>query len=168
MEKLTSLSAKENSGEQLLEGMYRITVDINLSADDKIVLPALEELLKVSVLPKCEVEDYQIEKHLESSAFTTGDTIEITSEFTCEKSVYVDTNGNLVITDSPVSQCVESVGTYPISLPEGTIAEINSQSRNDVAEVLFSGLCVEVPELRKTAFLGILKLPSNILARYDK
>ena len=164
MEKLTGLSTKENSGEQLLGGLYRLTIDVSLSPDDKITLPDLEKRIE-SVAGK--VEDHYIERHVTAS-FNTGDVIEFTSEYVCEKPVYIDTSGNLVITDSPVMHSVEKVGTFSISLPKGTIAEINQQSVDGTAEVLFSGFSVEVSELSKEAFLGILKLPHNILIKFEE
>ncbi len=160
MNKLTRLTEKESAGEQPLDGTYRIVVDLNLSADKKVTVSDLEK--KVAELGG--VDDLYVERYTstDASPFNVGDTIELAAEFNCDKDVYMDTAGNLVISDK-VTDNVEKIGTFMVSLPEGTVAEINSRSSNGKVEVLFSGEAVHLEKLNRVAYLGILELPSSCL-----
>lgn len=161
MNKLTRLTEKESSGEQPLDGTYHVVVDLRLSADKKVTLADLEK--KVAELGS--VDTVYIEKYSSKveSPFNIGDTIELTAEFNCDKAVYMDTHGNLVISDKPVTEAVEKIGEFTISLPEGTIAEINSKGSNGSVEVLFTGETILLEDLNRVAYLGILELPANCL-----
>src|ERR1035437_1586381 len=105
MEKLNKLSAKEESGEQNLSGLFRITMDMNLT-DQQI------DVLKASFTAMGDIEDMTIERHAAESPFDIGDEIELTAEFTCDKSVYQDSYGNLVISDKPAEGSVETIGVF--------------------------------------------------------
>ncbi len=168
MEKLTGLSDKEKSGEQPLDGLYRVTIDIRFTPDDCMTADALEYVTKKASLLGKDIEDIYVEKHSVSATprLQIGDTIELAADYDCEKSVYLDTNGNLVITDTPVAQSVERIGSFPVSLPKGTVAEVNKQIGDNV-QILFTGSSVEIAELNKIAYLGILELPGCMLIRYN-
>lgn len=163
MNKLSRLTEKESSSEQNLDGVYHITVDLHVSADKKVTLSDLEK--KVAELGS--VEDIFVERFSSGgdSPFNIGDTIELHSEFSCDKAVYLDTSGNLVISDKPVTASVEKVGDFTIKLPKGTIAEVNSKSVRGTTEVLFTGEVIHLPELNREAYLGILELPSAYLIK---
>ena len=165
MDKLGRLTEKESSGEQALDGVYRLVVDLRVSADKKVTLQELEK--KVAELGG---EDLVIERYTSKvaaeSPFNVGDTIELTAEFTCDKSVYLDTSGNLVISDKPVTEAVEKVGEFTITLPAGTTAEVNSKlTKGASTEVLFSGEEILLDGLDRIAYLGILELPSLLLSK---
>lgn len=160
MTKLTRLTEKEDSGEQSLSGLYHITMDVHVDASKGHNINVLKELAKTLG----DVEDIYVEKYAEAaSPFNIGDTIELTTEFNCDKAVYVDTQGNLVISDKLVTEAVEKIGTFTISLPEGTIAEINSKGSEGTVEVLFTGETVYLEKLNRAAYLGILELPADCL-----
>jgi len=160
MEKLTSLSTKEASGEQELDGLYRVTVDLRVSADKKWNVETVKELVKTMG----DVEDVDIQKHLPTNSFRTGDVVELVSDYACEKDIFLDSQGNLVITDY-VSDNVEKVGTYAIVLSAGAVAEVNKTAINDKVELLFAGDSIIIND--KRAYLGIIELPSNIVIRYS-
>lgn len=165
MEKLTRLTARESSSEEALDGSYHITIDLNVAADKKVTL---EKLQKV-VSEVCDVEDFFIEKYSSRTSaafFNVGDTIELLEEVTCTKPVYIDASGSLVISDKPATE-VEKVGDFVISLEKGTIAEINTKPSGDTVEVLFAPEAMSIPELEKVAYIGVLELPLNILAKAD-
>lgn len=162
MKKLTKLTEKESTGEQPLDGLYHIVVDLNVSADKNVTLKDLEK--KVAELGG--VDDIYLERYVSTSTaspFSIGDTIELSTEFNCDKAVYLDTHGNLVISDKPVTESVEKVGMFSISLPEGTVAEINSKAADGMVEVLFSGEMVHLDKLNRVAYLGILEIPAEHL-----
>lgn len=163
--KLARLNEKESSSEQSLDGTYHVIVDLHLSADKKVTLTDLEK--KVAELGG--IEDIYVEKYSSGnnadSPFNIGDTIELTAEFNCDKAVYLDTSGNLVISDRPVTGSVEKVGDFTISLPKGTIAEVNNKSANGKIEILFTGESIHLSELDREAYLGILELPSECLMK---
>lgn len=161
MEKLDKLSAKEQSGEQSLSGLYRITADVYISADKDHNVEVLKELAKVMG----DIEDITIEKHASESPFNIGDEIELTAEFTCDKSVYQDSCGNLVISDKPVEGSVEKIGVFRVSLPAGTVAEVNKKSVDGSIEVLFTGESIYLDDISRIAYLGILALPTHLLAK---
>jgi hypothetical protein len=160
--KLSRLTEKESSSEQSLEGVYHIVVDLNLSSDKKVTWADVEK--KVAELGN--VDDIYIERYSSKpvdSPFNIGDTIELIAEFNCDKTVYLDTHGNLVISDRPVTESVEKIGNFSICLPEGTTAEVNSKLDNGRVEVLFSGEMIHLDKLNRVAYLGILELPSEHL-----
>jgi len=158
MEKLNKLSAKEESGEQNLSGLYRVTMDVHVTDQN---VEALKELAK----KLGDINDMTIERHASESPFSIGDTIELTSEYTCDKSVYQDSCGNLFISDRPVEGSVEKIGVFRVSLPAGTFAEVNNKSTNGSTEVLFSGESIYLDDISRIAYLGILALPSALLAK---
>lgn len=158
--KLTRLSEKESSGEFSLDGTYHIVVDLHLSADKKITLTDLQK--KVEELGEAEIYVEKYAAKLESP-FNVGDTIELAAEFNCNKDVYLDVHGNLVVSDKVATSDLEKVGQCSITLPVGTIAEINSKGSNGVVEVLFTGETIHLAELGRVAYLGILEMPSNCL-----
>lgn len=159
MNKLSRLTERESSG-QTLEGTYRVVVDLYLSADKKLTLGELEK--KVAALGG---ENLSIEKYMMESPFNIGDEIELTAEFTCDKSVYQDSCGNLVISDKPVEGSVEKIGVFRVSLPAGTIAEVNKKSVDGSIEVLFTGESIYLDDISRVAYLGILALPTHLLAK---
>lgn len=162
MEKLNRLSGKEETGEQNLSGMYRITMDVNIAASKNWTV----NIVKEQIQSLGEVDDFLIEKHADdTSPFTVGESIELLTDFSCEKTAYLDTFGNLVISDKPVQESVERVGDFKISLVKGTIAEINSPSKNGQTEVLFTGESVLLDELGRVAYLGILEVPSDLIIK---
>ena len=166
MIKLSRLSDKESSGEQSLDGVYRVVVDLHLSSDKKVTLADIEQ--KVAELGIA--EDLLVERYSEkttTSAFNVGDTVELISEFNCSKSVYLDAGGNLVISDCPVVESVEKVGDFNISLPKNTFAEVNKRSSNGMVEILFTGETVELPELERVAYLGVLQMPCNLIVKSE-
>jgi len=162
MEKLAALTGKEASGEQSLSGLYRMTVDISISADKKCTLASIYNLVK----DLGEVDGLSVEKHLPSQAFAVGDTIQLTAAFSNEAPVYLDSYGNLFITDIPVAE-YECVGSFPIELPPGTVAEVNKNNEGENVEVLFTGDSIPVDDLNKAAYLGVLKIPAYVLAKYS-
>ena len=166
MEKLTELTVKESSGEQALNGTYRIVADVKVNSTQKLTIEDLNKQL-VSL----GASDYRIEKHCDNTSivFNTGDTVELVEDFNSLIPVYVDTSGNFVVTDNPVKQCVDKVGEYYICVPRGTVAEINKTASGDSAQVLFSGEMVEVDinGLARNAYLGIINLPCPSLSRYE-
>jgi len=164
MEKLSRLSDRESSGEQSLEGVYRVVVDLHLSSDKKVTLADIEK--KVAELGA--TEDLSVERYStrsSPSAFNVGDSIELIAEFNCTKSVYLDAGGNLVISDRPVVESVEKVGDFNISLPKNTFAEVNKRSADGMVEILFTGETVELAELERVAYLGVLAVPCNLIAK---
>lgn len=163
--KLQGLSSKESSGEQVLDGVYRIVMDVQVTADKKITLQELHK--KVAEMGS--VDDIVIEKYDPgaTSAFAVGDTVELTADYSCTKSVYLDTGGNLVISDKPVTANVEKVGDFSINLPKGTIAEVNKHAADNQAEILFTGESVELGDLNRVAYLGILELPCSLFIKAE-
>lgn len=163
MVKLTGLSAKEHSGEQPLKGVYHVVVDVKVESGKNITIKDVQK--KLSELG--EVEGFYVEKFdsVEEVAIDIGETIELTEDLSIEKPVYLDTKGNLVITDSPVARCVECVGNFAICLTKGTVAEVNKTAEDEM-EILFSGTTITVAGLNKEAYLGILKIPNSIISRY--
>lgn len=158
MEKLAKLSSKEESGEQNLSGLFRITMDVTLT-DQQV------NALKASLSTLGDIEDMTIERHAAESPFNIGDEIELTAEFTCDKSVYQDSCGNLTISDKPVEGSVEKIGVFRVSLPAGTIAEVNKKSVDGSIEVLFTGESIYLDDISRIAYLGILALPTHLLAK---
>jgi hypothetical protein len=158
MEKLAKLSSKEESGEQSLSGLFRITMDVTLT-DQQV------DVLKASLKALGDIEDMTIERHASESPFNIGDTVELTSEFTCDKSIYQDSHGNLVISDKPVTGSVEKIGEFRVSLPAGTTAEVNRKSINGSVEVLFTGESIYLDDISRIAYLGIMELPVSLLAK---
>jgi hypothetical protein len=165
MEKLTRLTAKESSSEAALDGAYHITIDLNVVADKQITLEKLQKMVSEAG----NIEDFYIEKYSKASNhfFNVGDMIELVEEVTCTKPIYLDTSGSLVISDRPVSESVEKVGDFVISLAKGTLAEINNKTAGENAEILFSAETIDIPELERVAYLGVLELPLNILAKAE-
>lgn len=166
MEKLQRLSSKESSGEQVLDGVYRIVMDVHVTADKKITLKDIEK----RVAEAGTIEDIVVEKYtprVTAPAFTVGDTVELTADYSCTKSVYLDTGGNLVISDKPVTANVEKVGDFSINLPAGTIAEVNKHASDNQAEILFTGESIELGELNRVAYLGILELPCSLFTKAE-
>jgi hypothetical protein len=158
MNKLSRLNEKESS--QILDGVYRLVVDLHVSADKKITLGGLEK-----ELAGLGGENLSIERYAAESPFNIGDEIELTAEFTCDKSVYQDSNGNLTISDKPVEGSVEKIGVFRVSLPAGTIAEVNKKSVDGSIEVLFTGESIYLDDISRIAYLGILALPTHLLAK---
>ena len=165
MEKLRRLTAKESSSEETLDGVYHITIDLNVAADKKVTLAQLQE----AVAKVGSVEDLYIERYVASShnLFNVGDMIELVEEVTCTKPVYLDTSGSLVISDKPVPDGVEKIGDFVINIVKGTLAEINIKPTGDNAELLFSAETINVPELERVAYLGVIDLPCNVLVKTD-
>jgi hypothetical protein len=161
MEKLAKLSSKEESGEQNLSGLFRITMDVHVTADKTGNVEVLKELAKVMG----DVEDITIERVASESPFSIGDEIELTSEYTCDKNVYQDSCGNLFISDKPTEGSVEKIGVFRVSLPAGTVAEVNKKSVDGSIEVLFTGESIYLDDISRIAYLGILALPTHLLAK---
>lgn len=160
--RLQKLAIKESSGEQPLDGVYHVVVDLHITADKKITLDDLQK----KVAEAGSVEDIYVEKYADNSdIFDVGDTIELVEDLNCEKTVYLDTSGSLVISDSPTVGCVEAVGEFPINLPKGIVAEINQKPSNGSVDILFSAETVELSDLGKVAYLGILKLPCSKISK---
>lgn len=158
MEKLAKLSSKEESGEQNLSGLFRITMDVTLT-DQQV------DVIKASLKGLGDIEDMTIERHASQSPFSIGDEIELTSEYTCDKNVYQDSCGNLFISDKPVEGSVEKIGVFRVSLPAGTVAEVNKKSVDGSIEVLFTGESIYLDDISRVAYLGILALPTHLLAK---
>lgn len=165
MNKLTKLTAKEESGEANLNGLYKVTINVYVSPDKQWNVNVIEKLAETMG----DVEDMQIEKYTPrtSALFNVGDTIVLSEDFRCEKTVYIDSKGNLIISDRPVESCVEKVGSFLINLPEGTVAEVNKKAENDSIEILFTGDAIEVSDLRREAYLGVLEIPCKSIVKYD-
>ena len=165
--KLIRLTAKESSGEQALDGVYHITIDLKVAGDRKITLDQLQQ----KVAEAGDVEDMFVEKYATkpstNNLFNTGDTIELLEELNCTKDVYLDTSGHLIISDRLGSESVEKVGEYSICLAKGTLAEVNNKPSNGNAEILFAAQAVEIPELNRIAYLGILELPCSSIAKAE-
>jgi len=161
MEKLNKLSAKEESGDQKLSGLFRVTMDVHIAADKACTVETLKEKARAMG----GVEDISIERYATESPFNIGDTIELSAEFTCDKSVYQDSQGNLFISDRPVFGSVEKIGEFRVSLPAGTLAEVNSKSNSGATEVLFAGDSIYLDDISRVAYLGILELPSGMLSK---
>lgn len=159
--KLARLTTKESSGEQSLDGIYRVVVDLRVTSSKAMTVQDLEKKLAEAGA----VEDLSIERYSEPSPFNVGDTVELVADLECTKSVYIDTFGNYVITDQPVAARVNKIGDYTVKLSKGTVAEINNKSTSRDTEVLFTGETVQVNDLGKTAFLGILELPFNLFVK---
>lgn len=164
MQKLSELSDKEKFSEMPLEGSYRIVLDLKVAGSKNITLSSLEE----SIGAVGDLENLSIEKYATDYDLEVGDVVEIVEAVRCEKAVFADSHGNLTISDNPVAGAIEPVGSYEFSLPEGTVAEVNRKTSDDSVEILFTGSEVEIPELQKIAYLGILTLPSNVLAKYKR
>lgn len=160
--KLIKLTTREQSGEQPLNGVYHVTIDLHATADKQITLEALQR--KVSEM--VEVEDLCIEKYADAETlFNVGDTIELVEDLKCEKTVYLDTSGSLVISDSPAVGCVEKVGEFSINLPRGIVAEINQKPTDGSVDILFSAEAINIEDLEKVAYLGILTLPCESISK---
>jgi hypothetical protein len=158
MNKLSRLNEKESS--QILDGVYRLVVDLHVSADKKITLEGLEK-----ELAGMGGENLSIERYAAESPFSIGDEIELTAEYTCDKNVYQDSCGNLFISDKPVEGSVEKIGVFRVSLPAGTVAEVNKKSVDGSIEVLFTGESIYLDDISRVAYLGILALPTHLLAK---
>ena len=160
--KLNKLSVKESSGEYPLHGTYRVTVDIQVAADKKVTL----EDLRKKVAEAGTVEDLYIEKYAESTPlFNIGDTIELVDDLSCKKAVYLETSGSLVISDSPVTECVEKVGDFTINLPRGIVAEVNNKPVNDSIDILFPAEAIVLEDLNRVAYLGVITLPCHTIVK---
>lgn len=164
MEKLTNLSADESSSNQPLGGVYHVVVDLKVKAGENVMLEDVQK--KISELGG--IEGFYIEKYeQEAESYKTGDSISLTADMTIEKPVYLDTSGNLVVTDKPVAQCVECVGHYNIHLPKGCVGEVNKEASDNMVEVLFTGAMIGIEGLAKQAYIGILTMPYGVLQKYD-
>lgn len=162
--KLSRLTTKESSGEQSLDGVYRVVVDLRLASGKNITVKDIEKKLSEAG----QIEDIVVERHEDvSSPFTVGDTVELAADLDCTKTVYLDTFGNYIISDRPVADRVEKVGDYAVHLSKGTVAEVNNKSTGRDTEVLFTGEMVSIDGLDKVAFLGILELPCNLFIKTD-
>ena len=166
MQKLSRLNDKESSGEQPLDGVYHVIVDLHVSSDKQITLADLEK--KVAELGG--VEDLHVERYTQrvvtaSSPFNVGDTIELIADFNCTKAVYLDVGGNLVISDRPVTESVEKVGDFHISLPKNTFAEVNRAAAGGMVEILFTGESIQLEELERVAYLGVLEMPCHLIVK---
>jgi hypothetical protein len=163
--KLTRLSVKESSGEQPLNGVYHIIVDLQVTADKKVTLEDLQKkVAEVGVVDDLYIEKY-VEKGTPETPFNVGDTIELTEDLSCEKAVYLDTGGNLVVSDSPVEECVEKVGDFTINLPRGITAEVNNKPAGDSIDILFPPEAILLEDLGRVAYLGVLTLPCSAVAK---
>lgn len=164
MEKLARLTSKESSGEQSLDGIYRVVVDLRLTSSANVTVQDIEKKISEAGM----VEDFFIERYSEKiSPFNVGDTVELISDLNCTKSVYIDTEGNFVISDKPLVSHVEKVGEFTLHLPKGTLAEVNDKVAGRDTEVLFTGDSVDIEELGREAYLGILALPSHLFVKAD-
>lgn len=162
--KLARLTTKESSGEQSLDGVYRVVVDLRLTSAKNITIKDLEKKLAEAG----QVEDIAVERYEEPTAvFSVGETVELVADLACTKTVYLDTAGNYIISDKPVAARVEKVGDYTVHLSKGTVAEVNSRTTGRDAEVLFTGEAVSIDGLDRVAFLGILELPCNLFVKAD-
>lgn len=165
--KLSRLSDTESSSAQALDGVYHVIVDLHLPSDKKVTLAELER--KVAELGG---EDLHIERYTHKVAntdtpFNVGDTIELVADFNCKKAVYLDIGGNLVISDKPVTEAVEKVGDFDISLPKNTFAEVNRKPVNGSVEILFTGESVQLEDLERVAYLGVLEMPCHMLVKSE-
>ena len=163
MDKLSGLPKKESSSEQPLKGVYHVVIDIKVRSSQNITLKDLRK--KISELG--DIDGFYIEKfEKEGPTLSIGETVILNTDLSIERSVYLDTSGNLIITDSSVSPSIECVGSYPIFLAKGTVAEVNKIVGDEV-EILFTGSTVNVEGLQKEAYLGILRLSDSIISRFD-
>lgn len=162
MQKLGKLSDKELAGVKPLDGTYRVTLDIEMGPD--VTYSSFEEAIKAIG----KVENVSVEKYnFVEANLRAGEVVELTSAFECDKPIYMDSHQNLVISDRLDTDSVEDMGTFALSLPAGTIAEVNKSASGDSVEVLFTGEQIEIPSLGKTAYLGILHLPLTCIRRYQ-
>jgi hypothetical protein len=162
MQKLGKLSDKELAGAQPLDGTYRVTLDIEMSPD------ATYSSLQDAIRTIGKVENISIEKYnFVEANLRAGEVVELTTSFECDKPIYMDSHQNLVISDKLATDSVEDIGTFALSLPAGTVAEVNKAASGDNVEVLFTGAQIEIPSLGKTAYLGILNLPLTCIRRYQ-
>jgi len=162
MQKISALSDKEKSGEIPLDGTYRVWVDLHVEASNNTTTKAFQE--KLASLG--DVENFSIEKYSTEYDLEVGDAVELTTPLEFEKAVFIDTQGNLIVSDRPFAE-VESVGNFQISLSVGMIAEVNKKASNDQIEILFTGYEVEIPQLQKVAYIGILNLPCTSVSKYN-
>lgn len=162
MQKLSELSDKEKFSELPLEGSYRIVLDLKVEGSKNITLDSLKE----SITSLGELENLSIECYAADYDLEVGDVVEIAESVSCEKAVYADAHGNLTISDSPVAGAATPVGSFNVLLPSGMVAEINRKADGELVEILFTGSEIEIPELNKVAYLGILTLPCSAVIKY--
>jgi len=162
MYKLSKLSGKEEL-DQPLDGSYRVTLDIHVDASKNSTLDSLQKT--ISTLG--EVDNLTIEKYSNYTYLNIGDEVELTSAIQCQKTVYLDTNQNYVISDKLMSEDVSPVEIVNFSLDRGTVAEINKKAINGRVEILFTGTSVDIGNERK-AYLGILELPCDSIQKYQE
>jgi hypothetical protein len=158
MQKLGKLTGDEQNNVTPLQGSYRIVLDIDFATGAKTTLANLDASLKA--LGAIEVS---IEKYRSSTKFFTGEMVELAADFNCKKSIWADAYQNLVISDELADHNGHNIGSFEVVIPKGVIAEVNKSSSEDEVELLFTGSVIEL--LDKTAYLGIIKIPSMLVRK---
>lgn len=157
MQKLGKLSDGEQNG-STLRGSYRITLDIDFGATNQTTLASLDTSLKA-----LGATDVSVEKYKSVIKFLTGESVELTADFNCKKPIWADAYQNLVISDDIADRNGHNVGSYDVVIPKGIVAEVNKSSSEDEVELLFTGHTIDL--LDKTAFLGVIRIPSMFVRK---
>lgn len=156
MQKLGKLSDSEANSTIPLKGSYRVVLDIDFAAET--TMTSLDASLKA-----LGATDICVEKYQPVIKFFTGEPVELTADFNCQKPIYVDTYQNLIISDTLADSNVSSAGSYKVVIPKGIVAEVNKSSTEDEVELLFTGSVIEFND--KVAYLGIIKVPSFLVRK---
>jgi len=156
MQKLGKLSDSEANSTAPLKGSYRVVLDMDFTTG--ATLANLDASLKA-----LGAVDISIEKYQAPVKFFTGEPVELTAHFKCQKPIYVDAYQNLIISDQLADSNVSSAGEYEVTIPKGIVAEVNKSSSEDEVELLFTGSVIEFNE--KVAYLGIIRVPSCLVRK---
>ena len=158
MQKLGRLSDDEADDTTPLRGSYRVTLDIDFGVTAGATLSSLDSSLKA-----LGASEICVEKYKSSTKFFTGEAVELSADFNCQKPIWADAYQNLVISDELADHSGHNVGSYDVVIPKGIVAEVNRSSSDDEVELLFTGSHINL--LDKTAYLGVIKVPSILVKK---